>query len=106
MFLTKEREVTDKLQAPIEVELKINITDGKTKVGTVTIGMGNGSYPTEQELRDRVAKFASEEMPDGFRLMTKREWFNSLFGQAREEDDEGNTTLMNFAMPGGENWAE
>lgn len=98
--------MTDKLQAPIEVELKISITNGEGKIGTVTIGMGNGSYPAEQELRDRVAKFVSEEMPEGFRLMTKREWFNNLFGQARDEDEDGNPVFMNFAMPGGEHWAE
>lgn len=102
----KEINVTQKLQAPIEVDLKISITDGIGKIGTVTIGMGRGAYPTEQELRDRVAKFASEEMPDGFRLMTKREWFNDLFGQCRDQGDDGEVTYMDWAMPGGDDWAE
>ena len=98
--------MTQKLQAPIEVDLKISITDGIGKIGTVTIGMGRGAYPTEQQLRDRVAKFASEEMPDGFRLMTKREWFNNLFGQCQDQDGDGEVTYMDWAMPGGDDWAE
>lgn len=98
--------MSEKLQAPIEIELKIGITNGKGQIGTVTIGMGHGSYPTEQDLRERVAKFASEEMPDDFRLMSKREWFNNLFGRCRDEDDEGNPIFMNYAMPGGEEWSD
>lgn len=98
--------MTQKLQAPIEVDLKISITDGVGKIGTVSIGMGHGAYPTEQELRDRVAKFASKEIPDGFRLMTKREWFNNLFGQCRDQDDDGEVSYMDWAMPGGDDWAE
>ena len=101
----KEINVTQKLQAPIEVDLKISITDGVGKIGTVTIGMGHGAYPTEQELRDRVAKFESQEMPDGFRMMTKREWFNNLFGQCQDQDGDGEVTYMDWAMPGGDDWA-
>ena len=94
-----------KLQAPIEVELKIEITDGKHKSGTVTIGMGLGHYPTEQEFRDRVAKFEAEEMPDGFRLKTKREWFDNLVGKAYDgEDDDGNPVYLSVAIPGGSDW--
>ena len=98
--------MTQKPQAPIEVDLKISITDGVGKIGTVTIGMGHGAYPTEQELRDRVAKFESQEMPDGFRMMTKREWFNNLFGQCQDQDGNGEVTYMDWAMPGGDDWAE
>lgn len=98
--------MTQKPQAPIEVDLKISITDGVGKIGTVTIGMGHGAYPTEQELRDRVAKFESQEMPDGFRMMTKREWFNNLFGQCQDQDGDGEVTYMDWAMPGGDEWAE
>lgn len=94
-----------KLQAPIEVELKVSITDGKRN-GVVTIGMPLGQYIEASQLRDRVQKFVNDEMPDGFRLMTKREWFNSQFGQAREEDEDGNMVALNIAMPGGEDWQD
>lgn len=96
--------MTQKMHAPIEVELKIKITDGKGKNGVVTIGMGHAYYPTEQEFRDQLEKFVNEDMPDGFRLMTKREWFNSLFGQCAEQDEDGETTYIDYAMPGGNNW--
>lgn len=101
----QEKQVATHPQAPIEIELKINITDGSGKIGTVTIGMALGSYPSEQELRDRVAKFASEEMPSGFRLMNKREWFNNIFGQCRDEDEDGEVIYMNYAIPGGDDWS-
>lgn len=94
-----------KLQAPIEVELKVSITDGMRN-GVVTIGMPLGQYIDAGQLRARVEKFCTEEMPKGFRLMTKREWFNSQFGQAREEDEDGNMVAVNIAMPGGEDWQE
>lgn len=95
-----------KLQAPIETELKISITDGE-RLGVVTIWMGVGRFITEQDLRDRLAKFVAEEMPDGFRLQTKREWFDNKFGQCFDgEDEDGEPTYISYAMPGGENWEE
>lgn len=98
--------MTVKLQAPIALELKISITDGEGRDGVVTIGMGKGQYLDAQAVRDRVAKFAGEEMPDGFRMMTKREWFNSVFGQCIDQDEDGELTRMDWAMPGGDNWDE
>lgn len=95
--------MTAKMKAPIQIDLKIKITNG-SQDGVVTIGMGHACFPTEQEFRDRIAKFADEEMPDGFRLMTKREWFNSLFGQCAEQDEDGETTYIDYAMPGGNDW--
>lgn len=63
-----------KIQGPVEVELKIHITDGEM-AGVATVGMGVGKFPTEQDLRDRVEKFAAKEMPDGFRLMDKQTYW-------------------------------
>lgn len=95
-----------KLQAPIEVEIKVSITNGKDKTGEATIGLPMGQYVSEQAIRDRVKKFAESEMPTGFRLMTKREWFNEKFGTAIDMDDDGEPIRMNYAMPGGEAWSE
>lgn len=92
------------LQAPIEVEIKISIKHDNGAQGVATIGMPVGRYPTEEEIRARVAQFAEKEVPDGFRLMTKREWFNATVGQAREEDDDGDVHLVDFAIPGGNSW--
>lgn len=91
-----------KIQGPIEVEIKVSVINAEGHHGEATLGLTKGRYPTEQELRNAVAKFEKESMPDGFRLMTKREWFNSIFGQCHEE---GEDEPINFAMPGGDNWS-
>ena len=36
--------MTVKLQAPIQLELKISVTDGEGRDGVVTIEMGKGQY--------------------------------------------------------------
>lgn len=79
------------LQGPVEVELKVHITDGEVS-GVATIGMGKGYFPTEQQLRDRVVKFQAEEMPEGFRLMDKREFWDFICME---------TAGATFALPGG-----
>lgn len=81
-----------KIQGPVEVELKVHITDGKMS-GVATVVMGIGKYPTAEELRERVAKFAEDEMPEGFRLMDKREYWDYV---CREQFG------TRFALPGGE----
>jgi hypothetical protein len=81
-----------KIQAPITVEMKVSITNGKRR-GTATVGLGNGRYPTEAEMRDGIAKLISGgSLPDGYRLMTKREWWDTFC-----MDEAGQI----FAMPGG-----
>ncbi|MBH2008329.1 MAG: hypothetical protein I8H71_01380 [Xanthomonadaceae bacterium] len=93
-----------RLQAPITVEIKVSITDGNRQQGTATLGMPVGNYPTESEIRERVANFAEKEIPEGFRLMTKREWFTDTVGQAQEVDDDGRIVRMDYAIPGGKDW--
>lgn len=93
-----------KLQAPIEIDLFIFITNGES-TGKVTIGMTKGAYCTEQALRERVAKFEKEEMPEGFRLETKREWFDRTVGKVFDgADDDGKPVYLSAAMPGGRDW--
>lgn len=78
-----------KLQGPIELEMEVGITNGEGVSGTATIGLGKGSYPTEEKMRKALANFEAEEMPEGFRLMTKREWWDMVY-------------TIRFAMPGDE----
>lgn len=93
-----------KIQGPVEIEIKVYITDGKRK-GAATICMGMGAYGLdEQSMRERVAKFAEAEMPPGFRLMTKREFWDFAVMPPRmvREDEDDEPRLMRFAIPGGE----
>lgn len=100
-------ESTSKLQAPITVKVEVTITNGDGKVGTATLSLSPGRYPSEQAIRDSVARFEKESMPAGFRLMTKREWFDETFGLANDgEDDEGNPVLLRYAIPGGDEWED
>ena len=92
-----------KIQGPVEVEMKVYITDGKRQ-GAATIGMGMGAFGlTEERMRERVQKFAAEEMPEGFRLMTKREFFDhAILPPQRVQDEDGEVYTQRWAMPGGD----
>ena len=86
-----------KIQGPIECSMQIGITDGKTS-GFATVSLGRGQFPAEQEMRDTVnGLIASGEMPEGFRLMTKREWWGEICMQEFG---------VKAAMPGGEEFDE
>lgn len=93
-----------KLQAPIEVEIKVSVISEDGTQGTVTIGLAKGKFPTEEEMREVIAS-APSHLPDGFRLMTKREWFDSVVGKVYDgEDDDGNPVYLSAAIPGGNEW--
>lgn len=95
-----------KIQAPIEVEIKVSITDGRI-TGVAIIGLGKGEYPTEEKMREAVAKFErGEGMPTGFRLMTKREWWDTIFPPIQDEDEGGEVYVQHFAVPGGDDYDE
>jgi hypothetical protein len=80
------------IQAPIELQVRIGITDGDTQ-GVATLSIGRGSYPTEAEMREAVEAFAANaQMPAGYRVMTKREWWDYIC-----EQEVG----QKFALPGG-----
>ena len=93
-----------KIQAPIELEIKVSITDGEVD-GVATIGLGKGSYPSEDKIREAVAKFERESLPDGFRLMNKREWWDTVCPTMQQEDEDGEIYTSRFAMPGGDEYA-
>lgn len=92
-----------KIQAPIEVEIKVSITDGDVQ-GVATIGVGKGSYPSEEKMREAVAAFERDSMPEGFRLMTKREWWDTILPPSCEEDEDGEQYITRFAIPGGDDY--
>ena len=86
-----------KIQGPVEVEVKVKIINEADDVqGEATIGLGRGIYPTEEVIRERVRKFAEQEMPDGYRLMTKQEYWDALCAE--------NFGAAGYAMPGGQSY--
>jgi hypothetical protein len=87
-----------RMEGPIEVDLKVAIiNDEEQTAGIVTIGMGMAHYPTREEMQERLAKFTADEMPNGFRLMNKREYFNAKVRELTGSRDR-------FAVPGGPDW--
>lgn len=93
-----------KIQGPIEVELKVNVTNGEGVDGVATIGLGKGRYPSEEEMREALATFERDNLPEGFRLMTKREWFDTVIPPTYEDDEDGERIPVRFAMPGGDEY--
>lgn len=95
-----------KIQGPIEVEIKVSVTNDEGMTGIVTIGLGVGRYPSEAEMKEAIQKFERESMPEGFRLMTKREWWDTVCPPAYEEDEDGERVPVRFAIPGGNNFED
>ena len=87
-----------RMEGPIEIELKIAITNDDDETnGVVTIGMGMAHYPSRDEMKERLEKFSADEMPDGFRLMNKQEYFNSKIRELTGSRER-------FAVPGSQEW--
>lgn len=81
-----------KITFPGLISLVIKITNGDiNKEATINFPMGG--VPTPQEVAERIAEFEKDSMPEGFRLMNKRETWDSFC-----QDEFGKT----FALPGGE----
>lgn len=84
------------MHGPVEIDIKVHITDG-TNTGVVTVSVGRGKFPTNEQIQAAIAdaeEAASGKTP-GFRLMTKREFWDHLC-----QEKFGGL----FAMPGGEEW--
>ena len=77
------------LHGPFEIDVRVAITDGKS-VGEATVTAKRGHYPEPSEIKASVDAVLAE-LPDGYRAMTKREWFDSIYG-------------MRVAIPGGDEW--
>ena len=79
------------LHGPFEIDVRIAITDG-SNVGEATITAKRGHYPTQSEVKASVER-ALKELPEGYRPLTKQEWFDTIYG-------------MRVAIPGGDDWDE
>lgn len=93
-----------KLQAPIELEMKVSITNDEGLSGVATVGLGIGKFPDADDIRNALERFEAGGLPPGFRLMNKREWWDSVVGVVTDTDDDGEPVSVPVAMPGGPNW--
>lgn len=87
---------TGTMYGPVEVEIKVAITGEGMGTGVATICMGRGVYPTPAEIEARVKKMVDTEMPDGFRLLTKQEYWDHICIE---------NAGTKFAMAGGPDFA-
>ncbi len=78
---------------PFTTDLRIAVTNGELDA-VITYSLPMGKVPTPELIEESCQK-ALEQAPDGFRLMTKREWWAmeciERFGAVA-------------AMPGGAEW--
>lgn len=79
---------------PASIDVLIYITDGFDQQGTATVSFKPGKEITKQDVREAVAEFERDNMPEGFRLMTKPEVWDWIC-----QDMAGRGAR--FAMPGG-----
>jgi|SRR5690554_7556047 len=71
------------VHGPVQFDIVVHLihTENDDKRAEVTIGMGAGTYPTQQDIADRIAKFEAEEMPKvapGYRLQKAPELFDTI----------------------------
>lgn len=69
------------MNAPITFEMKVYATnDDQSQNAILTMNMPRGRYLTPEAIQGFVAQ-AESELPEGYRLMTKSEFFNALLAQ-------------------------
>jgi hypothetical protein len=93
-----------KLYGPFEIKMKLSVTNDEGMQGVATIGLGKGQYPTPEAIQDAISRFENESMPEGFRLMNKREWWDTVLPPHYDEDEDGERHAIRYAHPGGDDW--
>lgn len=93
---TMKTEDNLKLEGPYETSIAVHITDGERE-GKITINLTLGTPPTRQEIAECVAKAKETAEENGFRLMSKMEFFNAMMRERLGATE-------NFACPGGTEW--
>lgn len=67
---------------PASIDVLIYITDGDRKQGTATVSFKPGRDITKQDVRQAIADFERDDMPEGFRLMTTAAQAGAYQGKA------------------------
>lgn len=100
-----KKTTAHKLQAPIELNMTVHLTNGEGTSCEIVIGLGLGNFPTEEEMRAAIQKHCLDN-PDlkNFRLMTKREWWREVGPRVPEMHEDGDVVMLATAAPGGDDW--
>jgi hypothetical protein len=86
------------MNGPFEIEMKVHLTDGK-RGAIATLSFASGVYPSREVMNTRLNEVASE-VGNGFRLMTKKEFFNDQIAERNGFSGLG----AKFATPGKEDF--
>lgn len=82
------------MHAPITIDMIIKVTDG-SNMADLEVSLGRrGCFLSPAYIKSEYDRVVAEDLPTGYRPMTKREFFNELAYQAS-----GNRALR-FAAPG------
>jgi len=82
---------------PASMDVQLLLTDGKGRQAVATIEFAVGRFLSKEDIKARIAEFERDEMPEGFRLMTKLEAWDYAMQQATGSS-------MRFAIPGGDDF--
>lgn len=69
------------MHGPIVFEMKVHLMNPDTEQrATMTVGMGAGKYPTQQDVKERMERLEGEiaTHAPGFELMDRREFMADL----------------------------
>jgi len=86
-----------KLKGPYETEITVHITDGNNE-GKITVGLSLATLPTQEDIDEALAKAKATAEDNGFRLMSKSEFFNTMMRERLGATER-------FSCPGGDEWA-
>lgn len=87
------------MHGPFELEAEVYITNGKD-AGAIEVSIGErGTFVSPHTLKEHLEELISSSMPPGYRLMTKREFFDAIVAEATAG------LAPRLAVPGGEDFA-
>lgn len=67
-----------KLKGPYEILMKVHVTDGKCKKGSMTLDLILGDLPEQKDIEEALSMVAEEVKKHDLRLMTKAEFVNMM----------------------------
>lgn len=85
---------------PIEIDVKVHVTNGKGKNGVATYAAQYKRVPTHDKIKDILSEVV-ETLPRGFRLMTRHESETFVI---REKFGAGTPVMALSTLADGDEW--